>query len=200
MREVILNSLIEAKYALENLINNSSTINSIEQASISIANVIKNGNKIITCGNGGSLCDAMHLAEELTGRYRENRSPFAAVSISDPSYITCVSNDYGYEEVFSRYVHAVGLPGDILVCFTTSGTSKNILLAAREAKKRGMKVIALTGNNQSELSQIADIHIVTPSGKYADRVQELHIKCVHIIIELIELIIRKENHEARSVK
>ena len=149
----------------------------------------------MSCGNGGSLCDAMHFAEEMTGRYRSNRRPYAALAISDASHMACVGNDYGYEEVFSRYVEAHGRKGDVLLAITTSGTSRNIVKAAEGARRKGVKVVALTGRDETPITELADVSIVTPAGRWADRVQELHIKCIHILIELIERRLDKQNYE-----
>ena len=147
---------------------------------------IKNGGKIISCGNGGSMCDAMHFAEELTGKFREERSPIPAVSISDPSHITCVGNDYGFDAIFSRYVESVGNTGDVLLAISTSGKSTNVIRAAEEANRKGIKVVALTGKDGGELSDLCDIEIRVPHFGYSDRIQEIHIKVIHILILLIE--------------
>lgn len=140
----------------------------------------------MSCGNGGSLCDAMHFAEELSGRFRQDRPAIAAMSLADPSHMSCVANDYGYEYVFSRFLEAVGKEGDVLLAITTSGTSKNVVKAAQAAKARGVRVVALTGKSDTPICELADVAIVTPAGRFADRVQELHIKLIHIMIELIE--------------
>lgn len=132
------------------------------------------------------MCDAMHFAEELTGRYRADRPAYAAIAISDPSHITCVGNDYGFEHVFSRYVEANGRSGDVLFAISTSGRSANVLNAAQQSKAQGLKVVALTGSDENPLRQISDVHIATPGGEHSDRVQELHIKVLHILVELIE--------------
>ena len=132
------------------------------------------------------MCDAMHFAEELSGRFREDRIPFAADAISDPSYISCVANDFGYDQVFARYVQGHGQTGDVLVAISTSGSSASVVAAARAARDMGIVVIALTGRPGSELEKHADISICTPGGRYADRSQELHIKVIHILIELVE--------------
>ena len=147
---------------------------------------IENGGKIISCGNGGSMCDAMHFAEELTGKFREERSPIPAVSISDPSHITCVGNDYGFDAIFSRYVESVGNTGDVLLAISTSGKSTNVIRAAEEANRKGIKVVALTGKDGGELSDLCDIEIRVPHFGYSDRIQEIHIKVIHILILLIE--------------
>ena len=147
---------------------------------------IKNGGKIISCGNGGSHCDAMHFAEELTGRYRENRKALPAIAISDPSHISCVSNDFGYDFIFSRYIEGLGEAGDVLLGISTSGNSKNVLRAVEMAKQKKMTVVALTGKKGGNLADLADIEIRVPHLGYADRIQEIHIKVIHILIQLIE--------------
>ena len=190
-------ALLDAQKALEALLANEEALNAIDAAGQLMADTIAAGGKILSCGNGGSLCDSMHFAEEMTGRYRLNRPGYAAIAISDPSHMSCVGNDYGYEEVFSRYTQAVGRPGDVLLAITTSGTSKNILKAVEAAKANGMKVVGMTGRVGSPLAEMADIAIVTPSGSaYADRVQELHIKAIHIMIELVERRLAPENYAA----
>ena len=148
---------------------------------------LKNGNKIISCGNGGSMCDAMHFAEELSGRFRNNRKGLAAVSISDPSHISCVANDFGYDFVFSRYIEALGQSGDVLLGISTSGSSKNVILAVEEAKKKGMKTLVLTGKDGGKLAGLADLEIRAPYSEFADRAQEIHIKIIHNFILGIEL-------------
>ncbi|MDY3115077.1 MAG: D-sedoheptulose 7-phosphate isomerase [Sutterella sp.] len=188
------NALTEARWALDELLNNRQALAAIDQAGQLMAQTIKAGGKIMSCGNGGSLCDAMHFAEEMTGRYRKNRPAYAAVAIADASHIACVGNDYGYEYVFSRYVEAHGRPDDVLLAISTSGTSKNVLKAIEAARSRGVKVVAMTGKADSPVAQLADVAIVTPAGKWADRVQELHIKAIHIMIELVERELNPENY------
>ena len=151
-----------------------------------MASSLKNEGKIISCGNGGSMCDAMHFAEELSGRYRNNRKALAAVSISDPSHISCVANDYGYDFVFSRYVEGLGHSQDVLLGISTSGNSKNVILAVEAAKEIGMKTIVLTGKDGGKLAEIADLEIRAPHSEYADRAQEIHIKVIHAFIDGIE--------------
>jgi D-sedoheptulose 7-phosphate isomerase len=143
------------------------------------------------------MCDAMHFAEELTGRFRDNRPGYAALAIGDASHLTCVGNDYGYEQVFARFIQAHGRAGDVLLAISTSGTSKNVVAAATVAKTLGMRIIALTGRAATPLADLADIAIVTPGGKYADRVQELHIKVIHILIELVERRLAPDNYKAQ---
>jgi D-sedoheptulose 7-phosphate isomerase len=158
----------------------------IEKAVLIMSKALKNGNKIISCGNGGSMCDAMHFAEELSGRYRNNRRGLAAVSISDPSHITCVGNDYGFDYIFSRYLEAVGQAGDVLLGISTSGNSKNVILAVDKAKELGIKTIILTGKDGGKLADLADLEIRAPHSQFADRAQEIHIKIIHNLILGIE--------------
>jgi D-sedoheptulose 7-phosphate isomerase len=147
---------------------------------------LKNKGKILSCGNGGSMCDSMHFAEELTGRYRENRQPFAAISISDASHVSCVSNDYGYKYIFSRYVDALANQGDVLLAISTSGNSENVIEAILKAKEKGCKVIGLTGKDGGKMSALVDVEIRAPHSVYADRAQEIHIKVIHSLIDYIE--------------
>lgn len=191
----VLAALNDARDALDALISNEKTIEAVVAAAGLMADAVEGDGKVMSCGNGGSLCDAMHFAEEMTGRYRSNRRPYAALAISDASHMACVGNDYGYEEVFSRYVEAHGRKGDVLLAITTSGTSRNIVKAAEVARRKGVKVVALTGRDETPITELADVSVVTPAGRWADRVQELHIKCIHILIELIERRLDKQNYE-----
>ena len=162
------------------------TVPSREKAAEVMSECLSSGGKIISCGNGGSLCDATHFAEELTGRFRDDRRPLPAMAINDPAYLTCVGNDYSFEEVFSRWVEAFGKPGDVLLAISTSGTSTNILKAAESAQQLGMKVVALTSKKGKPLAELADVSIAAPDAPHSDRVQEIHIKVIHILIETIE--------------
>jgi D-sedoheptulose 7-phosphate isomerase len=166
---------------------NTENFEKIEAAIEMMCTALKAGNKIISCGNGGSMCDAMHFAEELSGRFRNNRRGLAAVSISDPSHISCVANDFGYDFVFSRYIEALGQSGDVLLGISTSGSSKNVILAVEEAKKKGMKTLVLTGKDGGKLAELADLEIRAPYSEFADRAQEIHIKIIHNFILGIEL-------------
>jgi D-sedoheptulose 7-phosphate isomerase len=179
-------ALAEAAASLERLYNDEAALATIARAGELLADTFAAGGRAYSCGNGGSMCDAMHFAEELTGRFRDDRPGYAALAISDASHLSCVGNDYGYEQVFARFVEAHGRAGDVLLAISTSGTSKNVVAAARVAKQLGVRVIALTGRAGTPLAELADIAIVTPAGRYADRVQELHIKVIHILIELVE--------------
>lgn len=194
-KEHVKAALLEARSALDALIAADETQEAIVQASQRMIEAIRSGKKILSCGNGGSLCDAMHFAEEMTGRFRSNRPGYAAIAISDASHMSCVGNDYGYRSVFSRYVEAVGQPGDVLLAITTSGTSANVIDAVEAAHAKAMTVIGLTGQAESPLAQKADVAIVTPAGRWADRVQELHIKTIHILIELVERELAPQNYK-----
>lgn len=178
--------LDQAAEVLKTFLGNEKTIDSIERAALLLATAFKNKGKVLSCGNGGSHCDAMHFAEELTGRFRENRPAYPAIAISDPAHLSCVGNDFGYAAVFSRYVDAVGQSGDVLFALSTSGNSVNIINAIGAAKAKGMKVIALTGKNGGKVADWADVEIRVPHFGYADRIQEIHIKVIHILILLIE--------------
>ncbi|WP_428772156.1 D-sedoheptulose 7-phosphate isomerase [Vibrio sp.] len=185
-QELIKRELTEAADVLNKFLSDEHNIAQIEAAAKLIAESFKQGGKVLSCGNGGSHCDAMHFAEELTGRYRENRPGYPGIAISDPSHLSCVSNDFGYDFVFSRYVEAVGAQGDVLFGLSTSGNSGNILKAIEAAQAKGMKTIALTGKDGGKMAGTADIEIRVPHFGYADRIQEVHIKIIHIIIQLIE--------------
>ncbi len=193
--EIVRATLTEARGALDALLADPAMLAEIARAGELLAATFAAGGKVYSCGNGGSMCDAMHFAEELTGRYRDDRPGYAAVSISDPSHLSCVGNDYGYEQVFARYLAAHGRAGDVLLAISTSGTSRNVVAAASKARELGVKVIALTGRPGTPITQLADIAIVTPGGKYADRVQELHIKVIHILIELVERRLAPQNYD-----
>lgn len=185
-KELVRSSFIEAKNGIDNILKNELLIKNICEASELIKKVIENNSKVFSCGNGGSMCDAMHFAEELSGRFREDRKPLPAISISDPAFLTCAGNDYGYENIFSRFLEANANDGDILVAISTSGNSKNIINACNYSKNNNIKIISLTGRKNSKVSKIADIDICTPCGVYSDRIQEMHAIVIHILVELIE--------------
>jgi len=194
MKQHIIAALAEAQAGLQALVSNEATLGQIENAARLMAAAIKNTGCLISCGNGGSMCDAMHFAEEFSGRFRKNRKAVRALSISDPSHLSCTANDFGYEFVFSRFIEAHGRTGDVLLAISTSGTSKNVMRAAEAAKACGMKVVAMTGKAGSALGALADVEISTPAGSFADRVQELHIKVIHIMIEMVERELFPENY------
>ena len=182
----IKKELFEAHELIKKFMDDESNIKKISDAAKQIKKSIEDGGKVISCGNGGSMCDAMHFAEELTGKFREEREALPAISISDPSHITCVGNDYGFEHIFSKYLEGIGKSGDSLLAISTSGNSSNVINAAKFAKKNDIKVIALTGKDGGELGRISDIEIRVPHFGYSDRIQEIHIKVIHILILLIE--------------
>lgn len=185
-QDIIRSELNEAADTLTKFLSDDANIHAIQRAAVLLADSFKAGGKVLSCGNGGSHCDAMHFAEELTGRYRENRPGYPAIAISDVSHLSCVSNDFGYDYVFSRYVEAVGRPGDVLLGLSTSGNSANIIKAIEAARAQGMKVITLTGKDGGKMADSADIEIRVPHFGYADRIQEIHIKVIHILMLLIE--------------
>lgn len=179
-------NLKEAHEILQAFINDPKTIPAIEAAGKLLVTALKNEHKIISCGNGGSMCDAMHFAEELSGRFREDRVPYAAIAISDASHLSCVANDYGYEHVFSRYIQGLGNNGDVLLAISTSGNSANVINAVKAAKEKGMKVIGLTGKTGGKMASLCDVEVRAPQSAYADRAQEIHIKVIHSLIQYVE--------------
>ncbi|MBK6542150.1 MAG: D-sedoheptulose 7-phosphate isomerase [Flavobacteriales bacterium] len=176
----------EAADVLQRFLTDQENIANVERAAAFISYCLKQGAKVISCGNGGSMCDAMHFAEELTGRFRNDRPPIAAISISDPGHITCVGNDHGFDQVFSRFVEAHGREGDVLLAISTSGNSPNVLRAAEMARARQMHVIGLTGKDGGALSPLCTVEVRVPHYGFADRVQEVHIKVIHALIDHIE--------------
>jgi len=179
-------ALEEAASSLDRLRHDAAALAAIEAAGHLLAGAFGAGHRAYSCGNGGSMCDAMHFAEELTGRFRRDRRPLAALAISDPGHLTCTANDFGYEQVFARFVRAHGRAGDVLVAISTSGASANVLAAAEAARELAMPVISLTGRPGSPLGRLAQVDVCTPAGRFSDRVQELHIKVIHVLIELVE--------------
>ena len=184
--EIIEQELQEAHQVLSNVMADPKLIETIAKMAHLMTQAIENGGKIITCGNGGSHCDAMHFAEELTGRYRNDRKSLPAIAISDAAHLTCVGNDYGYEFIFSRFIEGMGNNGDVLLAISTSGNSMNIVNAVKAAKEKNMKTIVLTGKDGGKLADMADRLLIVPHFGFADRIQEIHIKIIHIIILLIE--------------
>ena len=187
MISLVRDSLLAGQQALESLLDNSSSLQNLADGGIALAECLKDGGRAFSCGNGGSMSDAMHFAEELSGRFRSDRPAMSAIAISDPGHLSCVANDFGFEFVFSRYLEANGRRGDFLLAISTSGNSKNVINAAKEARHRGMTVLSLTGRQGSPLGGLAHFDVCTPGGSiWADRVQELHVKCLHILIEISE--------------
>jgi len=176
----------EAARLLDTVRNDAAFMDAVEAAGAAMCQAIAQGGKIISCGNGGSMSDAMHFAEELSGRYRDDRPGLPAIACSDPSHITCVGNDYGFDQVFARFVQALGQSGDCLLAISTSGNSANVLEAAKAAKSKGITVVGLTGRGGGALRTLCDVVVDVPWTGYADRVQEVHIKVIHAWIDLIE--------------
>ncbi len=186
MKDIIQQSLRESQDVLAQFLSDPSKLDAIEKAADCLVDALQQGKKILSCGNGGSHCDAMHFAEELSGRYRENRPALAAMAISDPSHITCVSNDFGYNYIYSRFIEGLGNQGDVLVGISTSGQSVNIIEAVKAAQEKGMQVVLLTGKDGGALAGMGAIEIRVDHFGFADRIQEIHIKVIHILIQLIE--------------
>ena len=186
MKDIIQQSLRESQDVLAQFLSDPSKLDAIEKAADCLVDALQQGKKILSCGNGGSHCDAMHFAEELSGRYRENRPALAAMAISDPSHITCVSNDFGYNYIYSRFIEGLGNQGDVLVGISTSGQSANIIEAVKVEQEKGMKVVLLTGKDGGALAGMGAIEIRVDHFGFADRIQEIHIKVIHILIQLIE--------------
>lgn len=176
----------QASEILTTFLSDDNNFLAIEKAGTLMSNAIMNGKKILSCGNGGSMCDAMHFAEELTGRYRDNRKALPAIAIADASHIACVGNDYGYDYIFSRYIEALGNEGDVLLAISTSGNSPNVLKAIEAARIKGMFIVGLTGKNGGKMAELCDVEIRAPHSQYADRAQEIHIKVIHSLIDFIE--------------
>jgi len=194
IQEVWKKSLNEAVQVLTKFLNDQENIQKCEQFSKILIDAFRSGHNLFTCGNGGSHCDAMHFAEEFTGKYRKDRKPLGALALGDASHTTCVSNDYGFEHVFSRQVMGLGKKGDVLVGLSTSGNSKNVILAFQEAKKMGIKTVALLGRDGGEMKNLADLSIIVPA-QTSDRIQEVHIKLIHTVIETVERELFPENYK-----
>ena len=186
-------ALLESQATLATFLSKKQNLEAIEASVNALIFAFKSGNKVFSCGNGGSMCDAMHFAEELTGRFRKDRPSLPAMSISDPAHLSCVSNDFGYEHVFDRFLSGWGQKGDILLAISTSGNSKNVILAAQEARKKGMKIIGLLGKDGGALKDLVDYPIIVDS-KVTDRIQEIHIKIIHIFIEGVERTLFPQNY------
>ena len=178
---------------LENFIKEEEERRETEKVAKELADVFTKGNKVLICGNGGSNCDALHFAEEFTGRFRGDRKALPAIAISDSSHITCIGNDYGFDYIFSRGVEAYGKEGDMFFGISTSGNSPNVIKAVEAAKKLGMKTCILLGKDGGKLKGMCDYEFIIP-GKTSDRIQEIHMMILHIIIEGVERIMFPENY------
>ena len=201
MKSYIQSALQDANRSLQLLIKNHEVIQTIEQSSKLMVSTLQQGGRIYSCGNGGSMCDAMHFAEELSGKFRRERPALAAMAISDPAHLSCTANDFGYDQVFSRFIDGFGQKNDMLLAISTSGKSQNILNAVKSGRNRGMSIVALTGCQPSPLGQLAHVDICTPSvSPFSDRIQELHIKCLHILVELCERELFPSLYDKETIK
>ncbi len=187
------NALVDGQSLLNSLINNESFIESGAQLSVAMIECLKNGGTLFTCGNGGSHTQAMHFAEEWTGRFRKNRKPVASLALGDSSHVTCVGNDFGFDQIFSRQLEALGRKGDMVLLFTTSGQSPNLVEAAKVAKTKGIKCIGILGRDGGVLKNMVDLAIIVPA-QSSDRIQEIHLKILHIAIESTERALFPENY------
>ena len=188
----VMDDLKEASKVLNDFINKADTEEKIEKAISLMADSIKNGGKIISAGNGGSMCDAQHFAEELSGRYRNDRPAYPAIAVCDPSHLTCVGNDYGFDYVFSRFLEGLGFKGDVFLGISTSGNSRNIIECCKVCKDKGLKSVVLLGKDGSKLKDVCDLPIIVPHFGYADRIQEVHTMIIHIMIRGIEDLLAKK--------
>jgi D-sedoheptulose 7-phosphate isomerase len=185
MKEQIKERLLTAEQTLQGFLNEVQNLQSVADMATLIAEAFRRGSKVIIFGNGGSMCDAMHFAEELTGRFRNDRPALPAIALSDPSHLTCVANDYGFEEVFKRGVEAYAKPADVVIGISTSGNSPNVIKALQTAHALGCFTIALLGKDGGKLKGECDYEIVIPAAT-TDRIQEMHIKVLHILVEMVE--------------
>ena len=190
----IKSSLQDAQTTLNKFVEDDKNIKLIEASIQLFVDSFKNKGRVFSCGNGGSMCDSNHFAEELTGRYRKDRAPLPATGISEAGHITCIANDFGFDHIFSRYVDAWGQPGDVLLAISTSGNSANVVKAVEVAKSRGMKVVGLLGKDGGKLKSMVDVPLIIDC-PITDRIQEVHIKCIHIFIEGIERQLFPENYK-----
>ena len=192
--EAIRNSLSEGRGVLERFSTDEMNLAAIGEMARLVASAFRSGNKVLACGNGGSACDAIHFAEEFTGRYRKDRKALPAIALVDSAHLTCVGNDYGFDEVFARGVSAYGQPGDVLLAISTSGNSRNVIRAVEEAKKQGMSVLLFLGREGGALRGRGDAEIVV-TGINSDRIQEIHMIVLHIVIECVERDMFPENYQ-----
>lgn len=189
----IQNSLNLAQETLNKFVADEKNVKLIEQAITTFVESYKQNGRVFSCGNGGSMCDSLHFAEELTGRYRKDRKPLPATGISEAGHITCIANDFGFDHIFSRFIDAWGQKGDVLLAISTSGNSANVIKAVEVARERGMKVVGLLGKDGGKLKSMVDVPIIVDC-PITDRIQEIHIKCIHIFIEGIERALFPENY------
>lgn len=185
MRESIAAAVEDASRAIDQL-KTERAQNFIEEVAHAIAKCYKAGGKLIIAGNGGSLCDAGHFAEEMTGQYRKPRAALPAIALNDPGFITCTANDFGFETIFARGVAAFGKKEDLFIGLTTSGNSLNLIKAFELAKRKGLGTVAFLGKGGGKLKSVADYELIIEGFETSDRIQEAHMSAIHIIIEMVE--------------
>lgn len=178
-------SLEEARDTVEKFLADPAQMEKCVRFTDMLCETFKAGGNVFSCGNGGSHCDAMHFAEEWTGKYRKDRKPMGALALGDSSHVTCVANDFGFSEIFARQLAALGRPGDLLVGLSTSGNSENVCKAFEVAQKNDIRTVALLGRDGGKLKEMADLAIIVPA-QTSDRIQEVHIKLIHTVIETVE--------------
>jgi len=195
--DAVRESFDEASRVLAAFLADPACLDAVRRFVREAAKTLENGGLLLSCGNGGSMCDAMHFAEEWTGRFRKDRAALPAIAFSDPSQLTCIANDFGYDEVFARSVEAYGKKGDLLVALSTSGDSPNVLRAIETAKKKGITTVGLLGKGGGKARALVDVPIIVPLATTSDRIQEIHIKVLHIVIEAVERELFPANYAAR---
>jgi len=176
----------EARATLDAFMGDAKNLDAVRAFADAIEATYARGGKLLAAGNGGSMCDAMHFVEEWTGRFRGDRAALAAVSMGDPSQLTCIANDFGFDAIFARQIEALGRPGDLFLAISTSGNSPNLLRAAEQAKRQDITVVGLLGKGGGQLADLADLAIIVPAATTSDRIQEVHIKVIHTVIETVE--------------
>ena len=186
-------SLTEAQEVIALFVSNPDNLDKCQAFTQALVDCYKNGGTVFSCGNGGSHCDAMHFAEEMTGKYRDERPALGALALGDAAHTTCVANDYGFAHIFARQIEGLGRSGDVLIGLSTSGNSQNVINAFEAAKAKGIKTVALLGKTGGKLKDLADLSIVVPA-QTSDRIQEVHIKLIHTVIETVERELFPENY------
>jgi len=184
-------SLINARDSLNHLLEDQCSIDAINKIIDLLVTTFQNNNKILVCGNGGSCCDAIHFAEEFTGRFNKNRRALPVIALADSGHITCVGNDFGFDAIFERGVEAYGQANDVFLALTTSGNSQNIINACNKAKQQKMHTIIFNGRSGGKLKGLPDIELIIP-GESSDRIQEVHMVVLHSIIEQVERLLFPE--------
>ena len=189
----LLHSLTEARTVLDRFQSNPANLTTLASMAQTLASCFKSGHKVLTCGNGGSACDAIHFAEEFTGRFRKHRKALPVIALTESAHLTCVANDYGWDQVFARGVEAYGKPGDLLLCISTSGNSQNVIHAVETAKTLGMETLLLLGKTGGKLKGTGTLEIIVASDT-TERIQEIHMTALHILIECVERTLFPENY------